>query len=241
MLPTEEVTLSHPKTMIKRIVLPLIVTGAALLFASCAAVMTKERVAKLPAPIRTALEPMMARQDAIAKKFTSGTKKMMEGYATVADAIGLKEQAAKLRAEANQLNSGSTFSDTRKAISRTDGIVKDVRNHMAKSKGVAVASKEKFVQGVRTKNEAYQIQSALAVEASMEAIRGIALIAKASPLDKVLLTTTLDPLFFFSKDVPRFLEEERKFELICQEYAKEQKIVLPKTNLATPKLAKADY
>ena len=240
-MPPDQSIPRHPSTMMKKIVLPLVVSGAALLFASCAAVMTKERVAKLPAPIRTALEPMMARQDAIARKFTGGTKKMLEGYALVADAIGLKKEAATLRAEANLLNSGSTFSDTRKAISRTDGIVKDVRNHMAKSKGVAVASKEKFVQGVRTKNEAYQIQSALAVEASMEAVRGIALIAKASPLDKVLLTTTLDPLFFFSKDVPRFLDAERKFELICQEYAKEQKIVLPKTNLATPKLAKGDY
>ena len=227
--------------MLKKVVLPLVVCGVALLFASCAAVMTKERVAKLPAPIRAALEPMMARQDAIAKKFTSGTKKMLEGYALVADAIGLKKEAATLRAEANQLNAGSTYTDTRKAISRTDGIVKEVRNHMAKSKGVAAASKERFVQGVRTKNEAYAIQSALAVEASVEAVRGISLIAKASPLDKVLLTTTLDPLFFFARDIPRFLESERKFEQICQEYAKEQKISLPATNLATPKLANTNF
>ncbi len=201
--------------------------------------MTKERVAKLPAPIRSALEPLMARQDAIARKFTSGTKKMLEGYALVAEAIGLKKEAAVLKQEANNLNSASTFTDTRKAISRTDGIVSDVRKHMAKSSKVAVASKERFLQGVRTKNQAYEIESALAVEASTEAVRGLALIAKASPLDKVLLTTTLDPLFFFARDIPRFLESERKFEQICQDYAKEQKIPLPKTNLSTPKLAKA--
>jgi hypothetical protein len=203
--------------------------------------MTKERVAKLPAPIRAALEPMMARQDAIARKFTSGTKKMLEGYSLVAEAIGLKKEAATLKREADLLNSGSTYTDTRKAISRTDGIVKEVRTHMAKSKGVAVASKERFVRGVRTKNDAYALESALAVEASVEAARGIALIAKASPVDKILLTATLDPLFFLAKDVPRFLEAERQFEKICQEYAKEQKIPLPATNLATPKLAKSDF
>jgi hypothetical protein len=240
MLPDQSIP-RHPLTMTKKIVLPLVVSGATLLFASCAAVMTKERVAKLPAPIRTALEPMMARQDAIAKKFTGGTKKMIEGYSIVAEAIGLKIEAAKLKAQADALNAGSSLSDTRKALSRSEGLIKEVRSKMSSSKGVTVASKQRFIQGVQTKNQAYAIQSALAVEASVEAVRGVALIAKASPLDKVLLTTTLDPLFFFARDVPRFLEAERTFEETCQKYAKDQSIPLPKSNLATPKLAKVDF
>jgi len=227
--------------MFKKIVISSVLCGSALFFASCAAVMTKERVAKLPAPLRAALEPMMARQDAIAAKFTSGTKKMLQGYSMVADAIGLKKEAAILKAEAALLNSGSSMSDTRKALSRTEGVVKEVRNKLAASKGVRLASRELFVQGVRAKNEAYQIEAALAAEASIEAVRGLSLIAKAPPVDKILLTATLDPLFFFARDVPRFLEQERKFEAICQEYAKEQKIQLPRTNLPTPKLAKSDF
>ena len=227
--------------MRKSFLLALLLPATAVIFSSCAAVMTKERVAKLPAPLRAALEPMMARQAAIGAKFTSGTKKMLEGYSMVADAIGLKKEAAVLKAEAALLNSGSTLSDTRKALSRTDGAVKEVRNKLASSKGVTVASRERFVQGVQVKNQAYNIEAALAVEASVEAVRGLSMIAKASPMDKVLLTATLDPLFFFAKDVPRFLDQERKFEVICQEYAKEQKISLPKANLATPKLAKADF
>jgi hypothetical protein len=227
--------------MKKYLIRNLMICGVAMSLGACAAVMTPERVAKLPAPIRAALEPMMARQAAIARKFTSGTKKMLEGYSLVAEAIGLKKEAATLRAEAAALNAGSTLSDTRKALSRTDGLVKEVRNHMAKSKGVTVASKERFIEGVRAKNEAYAIEVALAAEASIEAVRGIQLIAKASPLDKILLTATLDPLFFLARDVPRFLDSERKFEAICQEYAKEQKIVIPKANLETPKLQKLEF
>lgn len=227
--------------MKKYLIRNLMICGVAMSLGACAAVMTPERVAKLPAPIRAALEPMMARQAAIARKFTSGTKKMLEGYSLVAEAIGLKVEAAKLRAEAQSLNAGSSLDDSRKAVARSEGVLKAVRSKIASSSGVTVASKERFVEGMRAKNEAYAIEVALAAEASVEAVRGIQLIAKASPLDKILLTTTLDPLFFFARDVPRFLEQERKFEENCQKFAKDYSISIPATKLATPKLQSLSF
>ncbi len=227
--------------MKKYLIRNLMICGVAMSLGACAAVMTPERVAKLPAPIRAALEPMMARQAAIARKFTSGTKKMLEGYSLVAEAIGLKKEAATLRAEAAALNAGSSLNDSRKAMSRSEGLMGEVRAKIGASKGVTLASKERFAEGVRAKNEAYMIEVALATEASIEAVRGVQLIAKASPLDKILLTTTLDPLFFFAKDVPRFLEQERKFEENCQKFAKDYSIVLPKRELPTPKLQSLSF
>jgi hypothetical protein len=59
----------------------------------------------------------------------------------------------------------------------------------------------------------------------------------ASVMEKVMLTATLDPLFFFSKDVPKFLAQEREFDVACKSYAKSYDIKIPTTALSTPKLA----
>jgi hypothetical protein len=184
---------------------------------------------------------MIRQQNAMAARFTSGTKKMLEAYGMIADAIGLKDVAAKLRAESQALNAGSSLADTRKAISRSDGLMKEVRSKMSSSNNVTAVSKEKFNQGIRTKNEAYMIEHQIGIEAGVQAIKGIAAMAKASPIDKVMLTATLDPLFFFARDIPRFQEQERKFDEICKEYAKNRNIQIPTQALPTPKATNTNY
>jgi hypothetical protein len=53
---------------------------------------------------------------------------------------------------------------------------------------------------------------------------------EAGPLEKAILTTQMDPLFFIVKELPelpKFLSQERAFNGICKDYAKEQGISLP--------------
>ena len=231
--------------MKKFFLIALLVPVTAVIFSSCAAVTgklaTPERIAQLPEPLRSQLKEMIRQQNAMAARFTSGTKKMLDAYGIIADAIGLKDVAAKLRAESQALKAGSSLADTRKAISRSDGLMKEVRSKMSSSNNVTAVSKEKFNQGVRTKNEAYMIEHQIGIEAGVQAIQGIAAMAKASPLDKVMLTATLDPLFFFARDIPRFQEQERKFDEICKEYAKNRNIQIPTQTLPTPKASNTNY
>jgi hypothetical protein len=231
--------------MKKSLLIALMVPVTAVIFSSCAAVTgklaTPERIAQLPEPLRSQLKEMIRQQNAMAAKFTSGTKKMLDAYGMIADAIGLKDVAAKLRAESQALNAGSSLADTRKAISRSDGLMKEVRSKMSSSNNVTAVSKEKFNQGIRTKNEAYMIEHQIGIEAGVQAIKGLAAMAKASPIDKVMLTATLDPLFFFARDIPRFQEQERKFDEICKEYAKNRNIQIPTQALPTPKATNTNY
>ncbi len=231
--------------MRKFFLLALLVSATAVIFSSCAAVTgklaTPERIAQLPEPLRSQLKELVRQQNAMAARFTAGTKKMLDAYGIIADAIGLKDVAAKLRAESQALNAGSSLADTRKAISRSDGLLKEVRSKMSASNNVTAVSKEKFNQGLRTKNEAYMIEHQIGIEAGIQAVRGIAAMAKASPLDKVMLTATLDPLFFFARDIPRFQEQERKFDEICKQYAKNRNIVIPTQALPTPKPANLSF
>ena len=148
--------------MKKFFLIALLVPLTAVIFSSCAAVTgklaTPERIAQLPEPLRSQLKEMIRQQNAMAARFTSGTKKMLDAYGIIADAIGLKDVAAKLRAESQALKAGSSLADTRKAISRSDGLMKEVRSKMSSSNNVTAVSKEKFNQGVRTKTEAYMIE-----------------------------------------------------------------------------------
>lgn len=231
--------------MKKFFLIALLVPVTGVIFSSCAAVTgklaTSERIAQLPEPLRSQLKEMIRKQNAMAARFTSGTKKMLDAYGIIADAIGLKDVAAKLRAESQALNAGSSLAATQKAISRSDGLMKEIRTKMSSSNNVTAVSKEKFNQGVRIKNEAYMIEHQIGIEAGVEAVKGIAAMAKASPLDKVMLTATLDPLFFFARDIPRFQAQERKFDEICKEYAKNRNIQIPTQTLPTPKASNTNY
>jgi len=227
--------------MKKNILISSILAAAALVLLPACAMITQnlatpERVAKLPEPLRGQIQALVEKQAVLGHQFAAGTRKMIQAYATIAEAIDMKIVAAKLRAEAAALNAGSSLDDSRKALSRSAPLMKEVRSKIGESKGVTLQSKEKFAEGHRIKSEAYGIEVQLAEKASVEAALGVKAMKKASPMEKVMLTATLDPLFFFVKDVPRFLAEERNFEEICQKFAKDYSVSIPRQSLPTPKL-----
>ena len=219
----------------------LIVSSAALLLASCALVTenlaTEKNIAKLPEPIKGLVIQLKKDQAAVAARYTQGTKTMLKAYATIGEAIGMKKQAGILFEESKALGEGSSMNDARKAMSRSAGVIKEIRNAVANSKGVTAASKSKFVEGVQIKNQAYMVQLTLATDASLKAANAIQKAKGAGPLEMAILTTQLDPLFFIVRDVPKFLSAERTFNEQCKEFAKVQKISLPPVNLPTPKLS----
>jgi len=227
--------------MRKSLVFALLVPVTALIFSSCAAitakVATKENIERLPEPLKSQVQELVRQQNALSVRFTSGTKKMFDAYSIIADAIGLKDVAAKLKAESQALNAGSSLADTRKAITRSEGLMKEVRSKMASSDKTTEVSKEKFASGVRTKNEAYMLELQIGTEATAQAVKGINSMKSASPLEKVMLTATLDPLFFFARDIPKFQKQEHEFDGICKEYAKNRDIQIPTQALPTPKPA----
>ena len=219
----------------------LIVSSAALLLASCAMVteiaLPPERIAKLPEPIKSIVIQLRKEQKAIEARYTQGTKTMLKAYATIGEAIGMKKQAGILFEESKSLGEGSSMNDARKAMSRSAGVIKEIRNAVANSKGVTAASKSKFVEGVQIKNQAYMVQFTLATDASLKAYNAFQKAKGAGPVEMAILSSQLDPLFFIVRNVPKFLSQERAFNDICKDYAKEQKISLPPANLPTPKLS----
>jgi hypothetical protein len=218
----------------------LIVCTAALLLASCALVTenlaTPERIAKMPEPFKSMVIQLRNEQKAVEARFTQGTKTMIKAYLTIAEAVGMKTEAAVLKAQYDKLKAGSSMSDARKAMSQSKAAINAVRDKLSKSKGVKVASASKFSQGVQIKNQAYMVQLTLATDASIKAANAVQKFKGAGPLEMAILTSQLDPLFFIVRDVPKFLAQERAFNEICITYAKEQKISLPPMDLPAPKL-----
>jgi hypothetical protein len=227
------------KKFLQVVGISLALPTAMLVFNSCAAISSKlatpERIEKLPEPIKSELKRLLAYQKQVERKFTQGTKKMLEAYYTIGDAIGLKKQAMKIKAEADALKDGSSMEDARKALNRSSGLIKEIQQKVSSGAATESFSKEKFLEGYRKKNDAYVIEASLATEAMVQAVKGVQAIKKASPIEKVLLTTSLDPLFFVVRDVPNFLAAERAFDENCQKYAQVKAITLPKASLPTPK------
>ena len=225
--------------MKKFLLIALLVPVTALLFSSCAAitakVATKENIDKLPEPLKSQVQELVRQQKTMEVRYTSGTRKMLEAYFVISDAIGLKKEAMLFKAQADSLNAGSSLSQARKAVEQTADARKAVRSKIGAFDAKAEFSKEKFVSGVRVKNEAYMIEYQIGVDAGVQAVKGISAMRSASPLEKVMLTATLDPLFFFARDIPKFQAQEREFDENCKKLAQVKGISLPPANLPTPK------
>lgn len=230
-----------PSRILKPILTLAIATTTAVVFSSCAAITGSQAgqrvITSLPEPLKGQFQEITRQQALLGEQYTAGTRKLLEAYAMIGDAIGLKKQSGLLREQANLLSKGSSFDDSRKAFSRSQSLIAEVQKAMGSSEAVTLQSKQAFVSGVRTKNEAYLIEVNLAMNASIQTAKGIQAMKSASLIEKAALTTTLDPLFYLSKDLPRFLESERQFEKVCQEFAAKNHTSIPKTPLPTPKLS----
>ena len=219
----------------------LFACSAPLLLASCALIteslVTPERIANLPEPMGS--EMLQLKNDqaaalaAVAAPYAQGSKLMLKAYSTLADAVGMKKQAAALMAESDALHAGSSLGEARNAMSRSVENIQEVRNQISSAKGVPAVSKSKFVEGVQLRNQAYLVYVNLildAVKKANMATKAAKAAKAADPLEKVILTTQMDPLFFIMKELPelnKFLTQEKAFHEVCKNYAKEQEISLP--------------
>ena len=219
----------------------LFACSAPLLLASCALIteslVTPERIANLPEPMGS--EMLQLKNDqaaalaAVAAPYAQGSKLMLKAYSTLADAVGMKKQAAALMAESDALHAGSSIGEARNAMSRSVENIQEVRNQISSAKGVPAVSKSKFVEGVQLRNQAYLVYVNLIIDAVKKAnmaTKAAKEAKEAGPLELAILTTQMDPLFFIMKVLPELnkcLSQERAFNGISKDYAKEQGISLP--------------
>ena len=204
----------------------LFACSAPLLLSSCALV-----IESLVTPEMLQLKnDQAAPLAAVAGPYAQGSKLMLKAYSTIADAVGMKKQAAALMAESDALHAGSSIGEARNAMSRSVENIQEVRNQISSAKGVPAVSKSKFVEGVQLRNQAYLVYVNLIIDAVKKANMATKAAKAADPLEKAILTTQMDPLFFIMKELPelnKFLTQEKAFHEVCKNYAKEQGISLP--------------
>ena len=216
----------------------LFACSAPLLLASCALIteslVTEKNIANLPESMRSQVlqlkNDQAAALAAVAAPYAQGSKLMLKAYSTLADAVGMKKQAAALMAESDALHAGSSIGEARNAMSRSVENIQEVRNQISSAKGVPAVSKSKFVEGVQLRNQAYLVYVNLIIDAVKKANMATNAAKAADPLEKAILTTQMDPLFFIMKELPelnKFLTQEKAFHEVCKNYAKEQGISLP--------------
>ena len=197
--------------MIKSRVLIFIATS--MLVASCAMVTSMIPEDKLPAPLKSALVALKAKQAKVEKQYTAATAVMIDAYGDLAECVGLKKQAAALKGEANALKASSAGADeARKAVKRTESLREEVAAALVRADSKTLLSREALTSGFNKRNQAYQLRAKLFVDASLNIADAISKFKSASNMEKAMLTTRLDPMYFMIRDYKQFKKAEDDFE-----------------------------
>ena len=219
----------------------LVLLCGALTFglSSCSMVASKVDPSKFPEPTRSQIVKLQKDQVVVRKQYTQGSAKMADAYSTIARACGEEKLSAKLKAQASAIRQASSSdAEAKKQVSRGKSLEKDVQSALANSNASTVKSKELFAQGLREKDAAYMTLLKLSASAADKALTATKLIKKASPMQKVMLTASFDPIIHVAKDVPATLRNEKKFNENLKAKGKQYSFPVPKGNLATPKMFK---
>ncbi len=91
---------------------------------------------------------LSGQQDSLVRSFVAANKEVLTANAKMADALGLKDEAAKAQATADSLSDGATkdnLSDANKIVSDTGGAVAQA---MAQKPALDAESKAKFASGL---------------------------------------------------------------------------------------------
>lgn len=203
---------------------------------SCSMVSSAIPVDKLPEPLRGQVVQIKKEQAVVHKHYTQGSAKMSEAYGTIAAACGNEKLASQLKSNARAISQASS-SDADKQISKGESLKSKVRKTMKNSNASTVKSKTLFTKGLQQKDEAYMSLYKLGGKASVKAYKATGLIKNASPLQKVMLTASFDPLFHVARDIPATLKNEKQFNENLKDKGKTYSFPIPKRNLPTPKPA----
>lgn len=203
---------------------------ASALVTSCAMLTSAIPEEKLPPPLRAVVQTLKQQQAAVERKYTAATSLMIDAYGDLAESVGLKKQAAALKGEANALKASSAGADAaRKAVERTESLRNEVMKAVAAANASTIQSQAALQSGFRKRNEAYNLRIVLFADASLQIVDAVARFKSASPLEKALLTTRLDPFYFMVRDYKRFKAAEQQFETNLAETRKRVPIPVLKT------------
>ena len=229
--------LTKIKYMYKLKLLVLLCGALTFGLSSCSMVASKVDPSKFPEPTRSQIVKLQKDQVVVRKQYTQGSAKMVDAYSTIARACGEEKLSAKLKAQASAIRQASSSdAEAKKQVSRGKSLEKDVQSALANSNASTVKSKGLFAQGLREKDAAYMTLLKLSASAADKALTATKLIKKASPMQKVMLTASFDPIIHVAKDVPATLRNEKKFNENLKAKGKQYSFPVPKGNLATPKM-----
>lgn len=211
---------------------------ATLSITSCAVITNIIPEDKLPGPLKAVVVGLKKQQALVEKKYTAATTMMIDAYGDLAESVGLKKQAAQLKGEANALKAGSAgMEEARKAVKRTEALRAEVMKAVAAADGKTIQSQSALKSGFSKRNESYQMRNRLLGDALFQIAEATLKFKSASPVEKALLTTRLDPFYYMVRDHKRFKQAEQQFETNLVETRKRVPIPqLPKVVEPTPKL-----
>lgn len=147
-----------------------------------------------------------AMQDGLLGNFSKATQSLLMAQSGMADALGLKDQAATSMAEAKAIGSGSIDkAAAEKAKAGSEAASKAIEDALKKGDALSSESKKAFAKSLVP--YAISVKGALALPNDAKSFADIAQqqISAASMMEKLNVTKKLEPGVYVAKEAPGFI------------------------------------
>jgi len=173
------------------------------------------------------LDDAVSAQNDLVKAYVQGAKNNMEAQATMADALGLKEQSAVFTATAEGINE-SNAKDVPAEVAKTEDASKEIADALKNAKELSADSKKKVAMSLlplAVSLTNYKVAGDKS-KTSLEMAKSV--IENASMMDKVKAKKQLDPVLAIAPKVPGDLAALASTAKNYIQFAKSNKIEVPK-------------
>ena len=173
------------------------------------------------------LDDAVSAQNDLVKAYVQGAKNNMQAQATMADALGLKEQSAVFTATAEGMNE-SNAKDIPAEVAKTEDASKKIADELKNAKELSADSKKKVAKSLvplAVSLANYKVAGDKS-KTSLEMAKSV--IENASMMDKAKAKKQLDPVLAIAPKVPGDLTALASTAKSYIQFAKSNKIEVPK-------------
>lgn len=176
---------------------------------------------------------ILKQQSKLVHDFSGAQKQTLTAQALLAQAFGMKTQAAVLRADAKALGSGASAQDIEKSVGDSSSVNKAIQKNMKSGVKMSAQGKKLYIKAVP--HYAKGVTETIGLRPDITGFGNGArkAIESASIADKLSLKNKLAAGMYIAEHSPSYIGELEKTTGEILSYSKKEKIAIPKSTLSS--------
>jgi len=181
-----------------------------------------------PASPAPAQDPIMA-QDALVISYVDSAQQISQAQIRFAGALGLKDEAAALKAETKALGSGSvSASSIKKQQARSKALDEKIAEKIATGSKLTVEGRKIFASGLLPYSVGLAEGAGMSVAAKNFVKSVESYVKDSSPMEKMRVMKKVKPGLYVALSMPKYLQKLGSTSKAILAFAKANEIEIPK-------------